>query len=117
VKNVRAIPAPHKIRRQRLVQASQYRSFVQGDMIGFVALDFVLWLIPAGMVNVTFVGNVTSMHFDNFSTHPAGFRIPTYMIANLERLDHRWVLLRTSVPQSRAYNASCPTVSLSRLLR
>src|SRR6478672_5468614 len=78
---------------QRLVEASQYRSFVQGDMIGFIALDFILRLIRAGTMNVTFVGNVPPMHFDNFPTHPAGFRIPTYMIANLECLDHGSVLL------------------------
>src|SRR6185437_6925300 len=89
VKKVRAIPAaPYKMRLRRLVEASQYCSFVQGDMIGFIALDFILRLIRAGMVNVAFVGNVTAMHFDNCPTHPAGFRIPTYMIANLECLDH-----------------------------
>jgi hypothetical protein len=38
------------------------------------------------------------MHFDNCPTHPAGFRTPTYMIANLECLDHGSVLLRKSVP-------------------
>ncbi len=95
------MPPHYKIRPQRLVKASQYRSFVQGDMIGFIALDFILRLIRAGMVNVTFVGNVTPMHFDNFSTNPASFRIPTYMIANLERLTHGSIQLRTSVPHLR----------------
>ena len=93
---------PHyKIRSQRLVEASQYRSFVQGDMVGFIALDFILRLIWAGMVNVTFVSNVTPMHFDNFPTNPASFRIPTYMIANLEGLTHGSIQLRTSVPHLR----------------
>jgi hypothetical protein len=32
------------------------------------------------------------MHFDDFSAHPPGFRIPAHVIANLERLDHGSVL-------------------------
>ena len=57
-------------------------------MIGFIAFDFILWFIRVGMVNVTFVGNVASMHFDNFPTYPASFRIPAYVITYLEPLDH-----------------------------
>ena len=70
-------------------------------MIGFIALDFILRLIRAGMMNVTFVGNVTPMHLDNFPTNPASFRIPTYMIASLEGLTHGSIQLRTSEPHLR----------------
>jgi hypothetical protein len=28
------------------------------------------------------------MHFNYFSAHPPGFRIPTHVIAYLERFDH-----------------------------
>jgi len=96
-------------------------------MIGFIALDFILRLIRAGMVNVTFVGNVTPMHLDNFSTNPASFRIPTYMIANLEGLTHGSIQLRTSVPHLRhiaertasqaAYEGSVPFVRSDRNVR
>jgi hypothetical protein len=63
---------------------------VQGDVIGLVALDFILRLVRGGTVNVTFVIDGPSMHFDNFSAHPPGFRIPAHVIANLERLD-QWL--------------------------
>jgi hypothetical protein len=67
---------------------SQHRRFVQGDVIGLVALDFILRLVRGGMVYVTFVVDVTSVHFDDFPAHPSGFRISTHVIAYLERLDH-----------------------------
>jgi hypothetical protein len=70
---------------------------VQGDVIGLVALDFILWLVRSGTVNVTFVIDGPSMHFDDFSGHPPGFRIPAHVIANLERLDHNSVLVRISI--------------------
>src|SRR5450830_1392543 len=67
---------------------SQHRRFVQGDVVGLVTLDFILRLVRGGMVYVTFVVDVTSVHFDDFPAHPSGFRIPTHVIAYLERLDH-----------------------------
>jgi hypothetical protein len=70
---------------------------VQGDVIGLVALDFILRLVRGGAVNVTFVIDGPSMHFDDFSAHPPGFRIPAHVIANLERLDHGSVLVRVSI--------------------
>jgi hypothetical protein len=56
---------------------------MQGDVIGPIALDFILRFIRACMVNVTFVGDVASMHFHDFSMHPIGLRIPAHVIANL----------------------------------
>src|ERR1700688_4322434 len=50
------------------------------------------------MVYVAFVIDVLSMHFDDCSTYPPGFRIPAHVIAYLERLDHDSVLIHTLVP-------------------
>jgi hypothetical protein len=81
---------------RKSAEASQHGSLVQGDVIGLVALDFVLRLVRAGTVNVAFVINVSSMDFDDFSAHPPGFRIPAHVIADFECLDHGAVLVRSS---------------------
>lgn len=75
----------------------QHRGLVQGDVIGLVALDFILRLVGCSMVDVAFVIDVPFMDFDDFSAHAPGFRIPAHVIANLERLDQRSVLVRSSV--------------------
>src|SRR4249920_3155500 len=77
-----------RIRAGHSAETSQHRGLVEGDVIGLVALDFILRLVWGGTVNVTFVIDGSSMHFDDFSAHPPGFRIPAHVIANLERLDH-----------------------------
>jgi hypothetical protein len=51
-------------------ETSQHCGLVQGDVIGLVALDFILRLVRGSMANVTFVIDVPFMHFDDFSTHP-----------------------------------------------
>ena len=61
---------------------------MQGDVIGLVALYLIQRLVPGGMVDETFVIDVPSMNLENFSAYPASFRIPAYVIADLERLAH-----------------------------
>jgi hypothetical protein len=46
---------------------------VQGNVIGLIALDFILRLVWAGVVNVTFVVDVASMYFHDFSTRASSF--------------------------------------------
>jgi hypothetical protein len=46
---------------------------MQGNVIGLIALDFILRLLWASVVNVTFVVDVASMYFHDFSTHAPGF--------------------------------------------
>jgi hypothetical protein len=82
------LPLCFRIRARQSAEASQYRRLVQGNVVGLVALDFILRLVPSGMVDVAFVIDVPFMHFDDFSTYPSGFRIPAHVIANLERFDH-----------------------------
>src|SRR5260370_14350557 len=72
-------------------------------MIGLVALDFILRIIRRSTVNVAFIMDSSFMHFDDFSAHTSSFRIPAHVIANLERLGHCSVLVRSwSAPYSRA---------------
>jgi hypothetical protein len=57
---------------------------MQGDMVGLVALDFVLRVVPCGVMNVAFPGHVTCVDGDNKATHAAGFRVPAHMVADSE---------------------------------
>ena len=59
------------------------------DMIGPVALDFVLWIVRACVVDISFVINVSGMDFDDFTADAAGLRVPGHVIANLESLYRR----------------------------
>lgn len=70
------------------VKTSQHRALVQGNVIGLIALDFVLWFVRAGVVNVTFVVDVALVHLHDFSTHAPRFRIPAHVVADLESLGH-----------------------------
>ena len=71
VKNGNAcLPLCFRIRARQSAEASQHRGLVQGDMIGLVALDFILRLVRWSMVDVAFVIDVPSMDFDDFSAHP-----------------------------------------------
>ena len=82
------MPPCFRIRAGQSTEVSQHRGLVQGDVIGLVALDFILRLVRGGMMYVTFVVDVPSVHFGDFPAHSPGFRIPAHVIANLERLDH-----------------------------
>src|SRR4051812_45395974 len=54
-------------------KTSQYSAFVQGDMVRLVALDLVLRLVIAGMVDVALVVHVFLMHADDMASDAAGF--------------------------------------------
>src|SRR5450759_4583118 len=102
------LPLCFRIRARQSAEASQHRRFVQGDVIGLVALDFILRLVRGGMVYVTFVVDVTSVHFDDFPAHPSGFRIPTHVIAYLERLDHLRLFSQLSATPTWPRNTNSP---------
>ena len=57
---------------------------MQGDVIGLVALDFILRIIRRSTVNVAFIIDGSFMHFDDFSAHTSGFRIPAHVIADFK---------------------------------
>ena len=45
---------------------------MQGHVVGFVTLDLILWLFLARMVDIPFVDNILSVHFDDSSTNTSG---------------------------------------------
>src|SRR5262245_4557940 len=57
-------------------------------MVGFVAFDFVLGLILARVVDVSFVIHVLRMHLDDSPADPPGLRVPAYTIMQLESFFH-----------------------------
>jgi hypothetical protein len=61
---------------------------VGGDMVGLVALDFVLGIIIRGMVDMSLVVEVFGVDRNNGARYPAGFGVPTHMIADFESLGH-----------------------------
>ena len=63
-------------------------TFVQSDVIGLVAFDLVLRIILARVVDIAFVVHVARMHPHDMAADPAGFGIPTYVIADFEDLCH-----------------------------
>jgi hypothetical protein len=66
---------------------------VQGNVIGLVALDFKLRILRRSTVDVALIIDGSLVHFNDFSAHTSGFRIPAHVIANLERFGHGPVLV------------------------
>src|SRR5215469_8779741 len=58
------------------------------DVIGLVALDFVLRIVLPSVMHMTLVVEIRGVDSDDGPRHPACFRIPAYMIADLEPLGH-----------------------------
>lgn len=60
----------------------QCRTFVHGDVICLVALDFILWVIFTATTRVALVFGVTGVDLDNGTADLTGFRIPLDVISN-----------------------------------
>lgn len=63
----------------------QCGSLVQGDVVSLVALDFVLRVIRARVMDITFIVHVFFVHLHDPAADAASFRIPADMISNFER--------------------------------
>ncbi len=85
---------------------SQRFPFVQRYVIGLVALDLVLRVILARMMDVTLVVQVFGVHSYDATADPAGFGIPTHVIADFEYLSHNEPLGRVHFNHSTAEDAS-----------
>lgn len=75
---------------------------MHGDVIGFVAFDFILRFVWTGVAGVALVIRVSSMDLSDRAADVAGFRIPRNVIADFKTFAH----LRTSIPLSATV---CPT--------
>jgi hypothetical protein len=67
---------------------SQRRTFVHRDVIGLIALDFILRIIRAGVMSVSLVIGVSCMDLDDPAADMTGFGVPRHVIANLEFRGH-----------------------------
>jgi hypothetical protein len=74
------------IARSRVFQRA---AFVSGDVIAFIAFDFILGFIARGVMRVTFIVEVPDMNGDDLSRDMTGLGVPSHMIADLESLGHR----------------------------
>jgi hypothetical protein len=61
---------------------------MHGDMVRFIAFDFILRLIGVSVMRVSFVVDVLSMHFDNPAADTSGLGVPDDVIADLEAFRH-----------------------------
>ncbi len=77
----------------RSVKEPQCFALVHGDMIGLIALDLVLRIILARVMDVAFVVQVRRMHPHDMATDPASFGVPGYMITDFECLRHELMVL------------------------
>src|SRR5581483_11536262 len=66
----------------------QGRAFMHGDVIGLVAFDFILRLIPAGMTRMALVVGIFGMDLDNPAADVPGLGIPRDVIALFEAFCH-----------------------------
>jgi hypothetical protein len=71
-----------------VVKKLQCSTLVQSDMIGFVALDFVLWIILARVVDVASVIQVLGVNTRDAAANPASLRVPAQVITDFECFSH-----------------------------
>jgi hypothetical protein len=63
------------------------------NMISLAAFDLILRIIFCGVMYITFVIEVLAVHFDDRTGDPPCFRVPAYLIADLEFCSHHQALL------------------------
>ena len=69
-------------------ETSERTAFVQRDMVRLIAFDGILRIRSRRVMGVSFVDHILRVHLDDVTTHTPGFRIPAYMVANLEFVSH-----------------------------
>jgi hypothetical protein len=67
------------------------------DVVRLVTLDFVLRIVLARVVGMSFVVEIPCVYLDDCSADMPGFRIPRHVITDFEMLSHREPLLAVSV--------------------
>ena len=75
---------------------------MHGDMIRFIAFDFVLRLIGIGMMAVSFVVDVVRVNPDNPAADAPGLGIPGDVVADFETFLHVRGLTRRIIPPRSA---------------
>src|SRR5579864_6886213 len=84
----------------------QRRAFVHGDVVGLVALDFILRIIRRRVVRISLVIRIFRMNLDDLAADMTGLRVPGHVIPDLEFLCHDGTppvtLLSTRIDVSRS---------------
>ena len=70
------------------VEMPQRFGFVQRDVLGLIAFDFILRLLLARMMFVAFVVHIAGVHLDDVAADVARFRVPSHVVANFEFRAH-----------------------------
>jgi len=70
------------------VHLFQRRTFVHRDVLGLVALDFILWIIRARVMRVSLVIGILGMNPDDLAADMTRLRVPGHVIANFEFSSH-----------------------------
>src|SRR5699024_6463858 len=63
-------------------------ALVHGYMIGFIALDFILWIFRAAPAHMAFVFGIRGVLFNDGSGDFTGFRIPANMVSHRKCFTH-----------------------------
>jgi len=58
------------------------------DVVGLVALDFVLWIIRARVMSVSLVIDVFCTHLNDLAADMAGLRVPGHVVPYFEFCGH-----------------------------
>lgn len=63
-------------------------ALVGGDMVRFIAFDFVLRIVFSGVMGMPLIVKIARVDFDDRPGYAARLRVPAHVIADLERLRH-----------------------------
>ena len=90
---------------------------VSREVVGLVALDFILWVVFLLAMHMALVVEVPGVNGDDRSRDPAGLGIPADMIADLESSGHPDLVSRKRHAARWHYYAPRRAPSLTRRAR
>jgi hypothetical protein len=61
---------------------------VHRDVVGLVALDFILWIFVARMVDIPFITKIFFVHLNDSAADVPGLRVPCHMITDAKSSRH-----------------------------
>jgi hypothetical protein len=71
-----------------VVRFLQGRAFVHCDVVGLVALDFILRVFLARVVGIPFIINISCVHFNDLAADLSGLRVPRHVIPDAKPSGH-----------------------------
>src|SRR5699024_9624241 len=79
---------PNAVDRRLLRHFLQRTALVHGNVIGLVALDFVLRLVLAAAAHMALVFDILRVNPGDCAADPAGFGVPAHVITDFETMTH-----------------------------